>query len=86
MHVQSCCFAQQTYCFFDVLFAVAVVVAKGPLCLSPRETTPSIVGCYMLRPLRVVAQILKPVKLLAACKQTQQLSTARQCWELLRQC
>ena len=30
MHVQSCCFAQQTYCCFDVLFAVAVVVAKAP--------------------------------------------------------
>ena len=26
MHVQSCCFAQQTYCFFEV----AVVVAKTP--------------------------------------------------------
>ena len=30
MHVQSCCFAQQTYCFFDVLVAVAVVVATFP--------------------------------------------------------
>ena len=30
MHVQSCCFAYQTYCFFDVLVAVAVVVAKAP--------------------------------------------------------
>ena len=30
MHVQSWCFAQQTYCFFDVLVAVAVVVAKAP--------------------------------------------------------
>ena len=27
MHVQSCCFANQTYCFFAVLVAVAVVVA-----------------------------------------------------------
>ena len=27
MHVQSCCFANQTCCFFAVLFAVAVVVA-----------------------------------------------------------
>ena len=26
MHVQSCCFANQTYCFFAVLFAVAVAV------------------------------------------------------------
>ena len=25
MHEQSCCFAHQTYCFFDVLLAVAVV-------------------------------------------------------------
>ena len=25
MHVQSCCFAYKTYCFFDVLFAVRVV-------------------------------------------------------------
>ena len=29
MHVQSCCFANQTYCFFAVLVAVAVVVAKA---------------------------------------------------------
>ena len=27
MHVQSCCFANQTYCLFAVLVAVAVVVA-----------------------------------------------------------
>ena len=27
MHVQSCCFANQTYCFFDVLVAIAIVVA-----------------------------------------------------------
>ena len=25
MHVQSCCFAYKTYCFFDVLVAVRVV-------------------------------------------------------------
>ena len=29
MHVQSCCFANETYCFFTVLVAVAVVVAKA---------------------------------------------------------
>ena len=34
MHVQSCCFGSQTYCFFDVLVAVAVVVAKAPGYLS----------------------------------------------------
>ena len=28
--VQCCCFANQTYCFFSVLVAVAVVVAKAP--------------------------------------------------------
>ena len=28
--MQSCCFANQTYCFFDVLVAVLVVVAKAP--------------------------------------------------------
>ena len=27
MHVQSCCFANQTFCFFVVLGAVRVVVA-----------------------------------------------------------
>ena len=26
MHVQSCCFANQTHCFFAVLVAVRVVV------------------------------------------------------------
>ena len=30
MHVQSGCFAQKTYCFFDVLVAVAVVFVKAP--------------------------------------------------------
>ena len=30
MHVQSCCFFNETYCFCDVLAAVAVVVAKAP--------------------------------------------------------
>ena len=32
MHLQTCCFAQSgyTYCFFDVLDDVAVVVAKAP--------------------------------------------------------
>ena len=32
LHVQSYCFADQTYCSFDVL--VAVIVAKAPYCLS----------------------------------------------------
>ena len=30
LRVQSCCFAYQTYCFFEVLAAVVVVVAKAP--------------------------------------------------------
>ena len=30
MHVQSCCFANQTYCLFDVLVAVVVGAAKAP--------------------------------------------------------
>ena len=36
MHVQSCCFANQTYCFFDVdvLAAVAFVIAKAPIVIS----------------------------------------------------
>ena len=29
MHVQSCCFANETYCFFAFPVAVAVVVAKA---------------------------------------------------------
>ena len=28
MYVQSCCFCHQTYCFFDVLVAIDVVVPK----------------------------------------------------------
>ena len=31
MHVQSCCFANQTYCFFAVLVAVRVVVAYAEI-------------------------------------------------------
>ena len=30
LHVQSCCFANQTYCFYGVLAAVDTVVAKAP--------------------------------------------------------
>ena len=30
MHVQSCCFANISLLLFDVLVAVAVVVAKAP--------------------------------------------------------
>ena len=30
LRVQSCCFDYQIYCFFEVLAAVAVVVAKAP--------------------------------------------------------
>ena len=30
MHVQSCCFAYKTYCFFDVLVAVRVVRSQSP--------------------------------------------------------
>ena len=32
--MHSCCFANQTYCFFDVLAAVDAVVAKAPYYLS----------------------------------------------------
>ena len=35
LHVQSCCFAYQTYCFLEVLAAVAVVVAKVPYLVDP---------------------------------------------------
>ena len=28
MHVQSCCFCHQTYCFFDVMVTFDVVVRK----------------------------------------------------------
>ena len=59
-----------------------------------RPTTPNIVGCYMLRLfalpvtsccvlLGVVAQSLKPVKLLAMCKRTQQLG--QQCCDCLHE-
>ena len=30
MHVQSCCFTYSTYCCFDGLVVVAVVVSKVP--------------------------------------------------------
>ena len=31
LHVQGCYYANQTYCFFDLLATVAVFVAKAPL-------------------------------------------------------
>jgi len=34
MHEQSCCFANQAYCFFVVLVAVTVVVAQAPYNVS----------------------------------------------------
>ena len=30
MHVQRCCFAYSTYCFFDVFAVVAVVASLSP--------------------------------------------------------
>ena len=30
MDMQSCCFADQTYCFFDVLVAIPAIIAKAP--------------------------------------------------------
>ena len=33
MHVQSCCFGYNTYCFFNVLVAVAVALLKLPIAL-----------------------------------------------------
>ena len=45
LHVQSCCFANQTYCFFDVLAAVAVVVAKAPY--QFKTTADSLPGCWV---------------------------------------
>ena len=30
MHVQSCCFAYKTYCYFDVLVAIASLDLKVP--------------------------------------------------------
>ena len=39
LNVQICCFANETYCFFDVFIAVAVVVAKAPYFLSVTEMT-----------------------------------------------
>ena len=36
MHMQSCCFAHLTYCFFDVPVVVAVVVSKDRLSEASR--------------------------------------------------
>ena len=35
MHMQSCCFAYSTCCFFDVLIAVAVVAYLTPYIQLP---------------------------------------------------
>ena len=63
--------------------SVKVAVTKRPVStVMPRENGNNSVGCYMLRPvahpiaccwvlLGIVAQTLKPVKLLASCKRTQ---------------
>ena len=34
MHVQSCCFAHQTYCLFAVLVVVTFLVANDLFCLK----------------------------------------------------
>ena len=54
----------------------------SPLSSPPRLTNKKCLGT----PLGVVAQSLKPFKLLATCKRTQQLLAmlGQQCWELLR--
>ena len=56
-------------------------------CFSPQYAPPRLTNKKCLgTPLRVVAQSLKPFKLLATCKRTQQLLAmlGQQCWELLR--
>ena len=40
-YLQSCCFTNQRHCFFAVLVAVVVVVAKVPFCPAYREVTGS---------------------------------------------
>ena len=37
MHVQSCCFAHSTYCFFEVVVVVVVVVSSAPYYLKVRQ-------------------------------------------------
>ena len=39
MHVQICCFARSTYCFFDVLVVVAVMASYSQLFAMKLEIT-----------------------------------------------
>ena len=57
------------------MFSLFVVKARCKRTQHCWPTTPSIVKCYMLCLLHVVVQSLKVVKLLATCKQTEQLPT-----------
>ena len=58
MHVQSCCFAYSTYCFFDVLVVVIVVESYSNL------TVPNIMIMILLG--QVLAYHL-PKKVLLSC-------------------
>ena len=55
MYVQTCCFAWQIYCFYDVLVAAAVVVVKLPMtsCVAKKRCS-SEFDCEIKHTYRVV--------------------------------
>ena len=52
MHVQHCCFAYSTYCFFHVLVVVAVVASKK----GPYETTAATATANIKKAIDLVAK------------------------------
>ena len=38
MHVQNCCFANKTNCFYDIVVVVVVVLALAPYLFVPNKT------------------------------------------------
>ena len=48
MRVRSCCFAYSTFCFFDVLVAIAVVVAYASYCLDKKEENMYSIHTYLV--------------------------------------
>ena len=59
MHVQSCCFSSETYCFYDVFFAVRVVGSLSPyyknqpMFLDERTATEHGQQDFLIKPLVV---------------------------------
>ena len=59
VHVQSCCFANQTYCFFDVLVTVRVFGSYSLYRIAPKSPFLCVKGSPVQRGFLVSAKAIR---------------------------